>query len=129
MSGGYWDYRDRSLATDIFGYHIDTACGLAGEKHDENMRIVIKDNKLGDPEISAIAFDLFCLLYSYDYAESGDSCREDYLKDAEAFKQRWLKTSRTKQVQRMINICTENLRQELYEAFSVGAPKKDEATE
>ena len=129
MSGGYWDYRDRSLATDIFGYHIDTSCGLAGEKHDENMRIVIKDNRLGDPEISAIAFELFCLLYSYDYAESGDSCRDDYRKDAEAFKQRWLKTSRTKQVQRMIDICTENLRQELYETFLVGAPKKDEATE
>ena len=129
MSGGYWDYRDRSLATDIFGYHIDTACGMAGEKHDENMRIVIKDNKLGDPEISAIAFDLFCLLHSYDCAESGDSCREDYRKDAEAFKQRWLKTPRKIQVQQMIDICTENLKQELYETFSVHVEKKDEATE
>lgn len=119
MSGGYWDDRDRALATDIFGYHIDTGCGLDGDRHDENMRIVIKDNRLGDPEISALAFDIFCLLHSFDYAKSGDSDQEDYREDVAAFKKRWLNTAGTEQIRHMIDICITNLWKDLYETFSV----------
>lgn len=124
MSGGYWDFRDSALASEVFGYHVDICYGLDSEKHDRNMGIVIRDNKLGDPEVSAIAYDLFCLLHSYDYAESGDSNHAKYHKDVEAFKNRWLKTPRKKQIQQMIDICTDNLKQDLYEAFSVDLPKE-----
>ena len=41
---------------------------------------------MGDPEISALVYDLFCLLHSYDWAESGDTDMDAYQKDVEIFK-------------------------------------------
>lgn len=119
MSGGCWDYRDRALVAEIFGYNIDAGCGLNGETHDECVRLVVKANPLRDQEISALVFDLFCLLHSFDYAESGDRDLEDYRNDINTFKKRWFSTPRNEQIKIMIDLCTDNLRQDLYEAFLI----------
>lgn len=73
MSGGCWNYMNDSAASEILGYHIYVGYGLDSDRHEKNYKQVIRDNPLGDPEISALVYDVFCLLHSYDWAESGDT--------------------------------------------------------
>ena len=70
-----------------------------------------------DPEISALVYDVFCLLHSYDWAESGDTDMDAYQKDVEIFKSRWFKKARKDRIKEMIDISTEKLKEDLYQAF------------
>ena len=79
MSGGCWNYMNDSAASEILGYHIYVGYGLDSDKHEKNYKQVVRDNPLGDPEISALVYDVFCLLHSYDWAESGDTERRGNL--------------------------------------------------
>lgn len=85
MSGGCWNYMNDSAASEILGYHIYVGYGLDSERHNENYKMVVRDNPLGDPEISALVYDVFCLLHSYDWAESGDTDMNDYAKDGSPY--------------------------------------------
>ena len=78
MSGGCWNYMNDSAASEILGYHIYVGYGLDSDKHEKNYKQVVRDNPLGDPEISALVYDVFCLLHSYDWAESGDTDMDAY---------------------------------------------------
>jgi hypothetical protein len=117
MSGGCWNYMNDSAASEILGYHIYVGYGLDSDRHEKNYKQVIRDNPLGDPEISALVYDLFCLLHSYDWAESGDTDMDAYQKEVEIFKSRWFKTARIDRIKEIINISTETLKNELYQAF------------
>ena len=117
MSGGYWNYSDRSLASDIFSYYLDTDCGLCSEEHDKALKNAIRMNPMEDPEISGILYDIFCLLHSYDWAKSGDTDMDSYRKDVAAFKSRWFNKDRSVQIKETVDICIENLREDLYQAF------------
>ena len=119
MSGGCWNYMNDSAASEILGYHIYVGYGLDSERHNENYKMVVRDNPLGDPEISALVYDVFCLLHSYDWAESGDTDMNDYQKDVEIFKKRWFKKARKDRIKEMIDISTEKLKEDLYQAFGV----------
>lgn len=98
---------------------------MKGDRHDACLRTAIKNNPLGDPEVSALVYDVFCLLHSYDWAASGDTCSDSYRKDVEDFKKRWMKRSRNDQIRELIDICADNLKKELYEAFSLEMPPED----
>ena len=117
MSGGCWNYMNDSTASEILGYHIYVGYGLDSERHNENYKMVVRDNPLGDPEISALVFDVFCLLHSYDWAESGDTSMDAYQKDVAVFKDRWFKKVRKDRIKEMIDISIEKLQEELYQAF------------
>ena len=117
MSGGYWNYSDSTLASEVFNYYLRFDNGLRGEKHDKELKSAIRINPLKDPEISGILFDIFCLLHSYDLAESGDASMDNYHKDVAAFKDRWLNKSRPEQIRETIDICMDNLKEDLYQAF------------
>lgn len=117
MSGGCWNYMNDSAASEILGYHIYVGYGLDSERHNENYKMVVRDNPLGDPEISALVYDVFCLLHSYDWAESGDTDMNDYQKDVEIFKNRWFKKTRKDRIKEMIDISTEKLKEDLYQAY------------
>ena len=119
MSGGYWNHMDRTLVNEIFNYYTDTDYGLSGKEHDEQLKNAIKINPLKDPEISGIVYDIFCLLHSYDWAESGDTDMEAYHNDVAAFKERWLNRSRPEQIKEIVDICMDNLRKELYQAYQL----------
>ena len=125
MSGGHWEYKSDYLAGIIFGYKIDVDYDLTSDAHDNSRRAVMKDNPLGDVEISALVYDVFCLLHSYDWAVSGDIDMSVYQNDVAAFKKRWLKKAREAQVLDVIDICTDNLRKELYRTF-IGEPPGEE---
>ena len=81
---------------------------------------------MGDPEISALVYDVFCLLHSYDWAESGDTDMDAYQKDVEIFKGRWFKKARIDRIKEIIDISTEDLKDELYSAFGCEAESDDE---
>ena len=117
MSGGCWNYMNDSAASEILGYHINVGYGLDSDKHEKNSKQVIRDNPLGDPEISALVYDVFCLLHSYDWAESGDTDMDAYQKDVEIFKSQWFKKARKDRIKEMIDISTEKLKEDLYKAF------------
>ena len=117
MSGGCWNYMNDSTASEILGYHIYVGYGLDSERHNENYKMVVRDNPLGDPEISALVYDVFCLLHSYDWAESGDTSMDAYQKDVAIFKDRWFKKARRDRIKEMIDISIEKLQEELYQAF------------
>lgn len=106
-----------SAASEILGYHIYVGYGLDSDKHEKNYKQVVRDNPLGDPEISALVYDVFCLLHSYDCAESGDTDMDAYQKDVEIFKSRWFKKARKDRIKEMIDISTEKLKEDLYQAF------------
>ena len=88
--------------------------------------MVVRDNPLGDPEISALVYDVFCLLHSYDWAESGDTDMDAYQKDVEIFKSRWFKKARKDRIKEMIDISTEKLKEDLYQAFGVETESSSE---
>ena len=121
MSGGYWNYSNDSLAHEIFGYWFDVGCGLDSAKHDSFLKAAVHENPMEDPEISALLYDVFCLLHSYDWAKSGDTDEDVYRKNAAAFKKRWFKPTRKQQIRAMIDICVENLKDDLYKTFA-GSP-------
>lgn len=72
---------------------------------------------MGDPEISALVYDVFCLLHSYDWSESGDTDMDAYQKDVEIFKSQWFKKARKDRIKEMIDISTEKLKEDLYKVF------------
>lgn len=72
---------------------------------------------MGDPEISALVYDVLCLLHSYDWAESGDTDMDAYQKDVEIFKSQWFKKARKDRIKEMIDISTEKLKEDLYKVF------------
>lgn len=117
MSGGYWNYTDRTLSSEIFSYYTDMSYGLSGEKHDQEFKKAMKINPLNDPEISALIYDVFCLLHSYDWAVSGDSSMDAYHEDVAAFKERWFNKPRSEQIQETIDTCLDNLKEDLYQTF------------
>ena len=115
MSGGYWNYMNDSTASEILGYHIYVGYGLDSARHSENYKMVVRDNPLGDPEISALVYDVFCLLHSYDWAESGDTSRDAYQEDVAIFKDRWFKKLREDRIKEIIDISIEKLKEDLYQ--------------
>ena len=72
---------------------------------------------MGDPEISALVYDVFCLLHSYEWAESGDTDMDAYQKNVEIFKSQWFKKARKDRIKEMIDISTEKLKEDLYKVF------------
>lgn len=102
------------------GYSLD------GKEHDRYLKDAIHGNALANPEITGLVYDLFCLLHSYDWAESGDTDIDAYQKDMAAFKKRCFKKTRTAQIKEMIDICTDNLKEDLYRAFGCKAETNGE---
>ena len=117
MSGGRWNYTNDVLVHEILGYYFDVGYGLDGKEHDRYLKDAIHENALADPEISGLVYDIFCLLHSYDWAESGDTDMDAYQKDVEIFKSRWFKKARKDRIKEMIDISTEKLKEDLYQAF------------
>ena len=50
----------------------------------------------------------------------------DYQKDVEIFKKRWFKKARKDRIKEMIDISTEKLKEDLYQAFGVETESSSE---
>lgn len=100
MSGGWFDYIDERLKHEIFGYADQPT------------------NEFNDMEISALVWDLLDLIHEYDWYVSGDTDKETYLKEKDAFKKKWL-SNRGVRVRRIVDEALKKCKDELYETYGI----------
>ena len=98
MSGGKFDYIDARLKHEIFKYADRPT------------------NEFNDMEISALVWDLLDLIHEYDWYVSGDTDKETYLKEKDAFKKKWF-SNRGVRVRRIVDEALKQCKDELYETF------------
>ncbi|MBQ5929015.1 MAG: hypothetical protein IIW96_07595 [Oscillibacter sp.] len=72
--------------------------------------------------MSELVFDVFCVLHSYDWYASSDTCVETYRADVQHFKDKWLKSMRGKRAKEIVDDELEEVRKKLYLAFGEEAP-------
>lgn len=100
MSGGYFDYRDCTAMSEIFGY---------GDK---------PTNVFEDREISELVWDMFNLIHDFDWYKSGDTSKASYLSAKAEFKKKWL-NNRGVRVRHIVDEAIDNVREELYETYGI----------
>ena len=100
MSGGFFEYQDGRLKSEMFGW-VD-------KPH----------NVLEDREISELAWDLLELIHDFDWYKSGDTGKETYLDAKAKFKKKWL-SNRGVRVKRIVDDAINDLKSELYESFRI----------
>lgn len=119
MSGGRFRYTQRSLGYELFNNaYIDY--GLGSKTYNDSVKSVRQQNPLEDKIISEMAYDVLCLIHSYDWYASDDTCEETYRKDVEFFKNKWLKQLKKAYIQNLIDEEVQACKDELYKAFSIG---------
>ncbi len=119
MSGGRFDYKDSSLAHEIFDWSIDIDYDLADKNLEKERTKVRKINPFEDKEISELVYDMFCLIHSYDWYTCGDTGPDDYRKDIEYFKNKWFGKSDKERVKLEIDKGLAEIREELLTEFCV----------
>ena len=67
--------------------------------------------------MSELVWDVFCVLHSFDWYKSADTCEEGYREDVERFKKKWLKGISEDRVKEMISRELETARSELEKAL------------
>lgn len=122
MSGGHFNYANDRACNEIFGWAISADYGDEGFAQS---KIARKLNPLEDLVISEIVFDVFCLLHSYDWYASGDTCEETYREDVKRFKEKWLKSLSKLHMREIVNEETSRLRGELFKAFNIEKEEND----
>lgn len=100
MSGGRFCYVDSQLKSEIFGWA-------------DKPRNVFEDR-----EISELVWDVLDLIHEYDWYESGDTGKDDYLKAKRKFKNKWFGDS-SKRQKKIIDEAIADLKKELYETWDV----------
>lgn len=116
MSGGHFNYDNDRACNEIFGWGVSADYGTRGF---EQSKIARKLNPLEDLVISEIVFDVFCLLHSYDWYCSGDTCEETYREDVKRFKKKWLKSLPQSYVKELVNGEVTRLKDEIFKAISI----------
>lgn len=114
MSGGFWQYDNDMLAQGIFGWDMQPDYGDDGFSQSTK---AWKINPLEDNLMSELVWDVFCVLHSFDWYRSGDTCEEGYREDVETFKSKWLKGISEDRVKEMISRELETARAELEKAL------------
>lgn len=116
MSGGHWNYQNDTMANEIFGFGMSPDYGddgFAQSKH------AARINPMEDKEISEMLWDMFCLMHSYDWYASADTCEETYRKDVERFKKKWLGKPNKARVQKVVDQELERVREDVYRTFGL----------
>ena len=107
MSGGFFNYQDGHLKSEIFGW-------------DDQPRNVFEDR-----EISELVWEVLTLIHDFDWYKSGDTCKDTYLKNKADFKKKWF-SNRGVRVKRIVDTAIQELREELYETYDLeGAAETD----
>ena len=96
MSGGYFNYADGNLKSEMFGW-VD-------EPYDV----------MEDEEISELAWDLLDLIHEFDYYQSGDTRRETYIESKKEFKKKWFGNRKIRR-EKIVDKKIDKLREELKE--------------
>lgn len=104
MSGGYFEWKDRYLKDEIFGW--TDRCY----------------NALEDREISELVWDVLNLLHDYDWYKSADTCEETYLEKKAAFKKKWFGSDRSVRLKQYVDDALQETKEELYKTFCLEDP-------
>jgi len=118
MSGGRFNYMDRTICTEIFDEYADYDLEGLKDLKDARKRVRRK-NVFEDVEISELIFDVFCLIHSYDWYASGDTGEDTYRKDVEYFKKKWFGKTAKQRAERMTNDAIEEFTQRIKEAMGI----------
>lgn len=114
MSGGRFDYKNDSLSNELFGWDISTHYGIGeSELYTEFVAQARRINPMRDRLLSALVYDVLCLLNSLDYWLSGDTTEAQYREDVSRFKKKWLKASSKELVTREIEFTASELQKML----------------
>jgi len=87
MSGGHFNYAEGRLEDEMFDIGL-TYNLLENKDYSAEART---RNPLMDEDLSELAYDLLCLIHSFDNYVSDDTSEETYRKDVEFFKRKWLR--------------------------------------
>ena len=98
MSCGYFNYKDKALADELFGWTDRPS------------------NVFEDREISELTWDLLALIHEFDLYASGDTCKEDYTTAKKDFKRKRF-DNHEKRIKTIIDSAVADLREELYETL------------
>lgn len=119
MSGGRFNYLDGSLASEMFNY-LSPSYGKSGFGLADQARRI---NPLKDRQISELCWDLLCLIHSFDWMVSGDTCEETYAEDLKYFKEKWLQVSPANLIKREVDKTVAELKEDLYAEFGIEEDK------
>ena len=114
MSGGRFDYSNDHLCHEIFGWGVSANYGEMGFGQS---KIARRLDPLDDILLSELVFDVFCVLHSYDWWQSGDTCEDTYRKDVQRFKDKWLKQLSEERIKEIVDDELNVVRGRLYNAF------------
>lgn len=114
MSGGHFDYRNDNLCRDIYGWSISPDYGKRGF---EQSALARQLDPFDDIVMSELIFDVFCVIHSYDWWQSGDTGEKTYREDVQRFKDKWLKQIPDDRVREIIDDELNVVRGRLYQAF------------
>lgn len=123
MSGGHFDYKNDYLCHDIFGWEVSADYGDHGFKQSKFARRI---DPLDDIIMSELVFDVFCLLHSYDWWQSGDTCEDTYRADVQRFKDKWLKQLPEERIREIVDDELNVVRGRLYNAFFPNGGNRNE---
>lgn len=101
MSGGYFQYIDSNLKSQIFGLT------------DEH------DNEFQDIEITELVWDVLDLIHDFDWYISGDTCEETWLKKKAEFKKKWFQSERKDRIKKIVDDALNDTKEELYRTFDL----------
>lgn len=115
MSGGCFNYRNDELCHDIFGWSVSPDYGKRGY---DQANFARRLDPLDDIVLSELVFDVFCILHSYDWWQSGDTDEETYRKDVTRFKQKWLQPLSDEYIRLIVDDELNAVRDKLHRAFN-----------
>lgn len=121
MSGGRFNYSNDTLCYSIFGYSPD--CGQDGFGKYKYARIT---NPFFDKQISELVWDVFVLMHSVDWYDSGDTGEEDYREDVRFFKKKWFGKTPEEFAKWEIEKSLAEAKEELYQSFGIATQKGEQ---
>ena len=96
MSGGRFNYADRNLKSEMFGW-VDEPY-----------------NVMEDDEISELVWDVLELIRVFDYYRCSDTGRDTYIKSKNEFKKKWF-GNRSERLEKIVDRKIEELKGEIVE--------------
>ena len=118
MSGGRFNYMDRTICTEIFDEYADYDLEGLKDLKDARKRVRRK-NVFEDVEISELIFDVFCLIHSYDWYACGDTGEDTYRKDVDYFKRKWFGKTAMQRAEKVTKDAIEEFAEDIRKIFGV----------
>lgn len=113
MSGGHFDYKNDTACYEIFSWDVRPTYGIGGKDQKYYAKIARQLDPMEDIELSDMVYDMFCLLHSLDWYQSGDTSYGQYQADVDAFKRKWFKGKRSDRLKEYVDVAVADLRDKL----------------